>query len=224
MGAVRGAPDIAARLEGACSTGSWRGRIRNLGGGRRFCGDMRRVMLIAVAALVGCGVEGDDAAPDAGPDAADAGGWAGPVTIAPIDGWQPVEAEDDPFADRPDEVVCPEHGYGTEVTLFEVETEVCHYATFAQPTPVALRAGDVVRTTAWHLTLWAPEPAEAHVAFRLGDGPGWERHIPIPSAEAAYAIELVVDDDVPAGTPLYFHVHNHGVNSYRLLEVTATRP
>lgn len=208
-------------MERACSTGA---ALRNLGAARGFCPGMRRVMMVAVAALVGCGGEDADEVPDVSVDAAVAESWAGEVVLAPIEGWQPVAAADDPFDDRPGEVVCPEHGYGTEVTLFEVETEVCHYATFAQPTPVALRAGDIVRTTAWHLTLWAPEPAEAHVAFRLGDGPEWARRIAIPSAEAAYAIELVVDADVPAGTPLYFHVHNHGVNSYRLLEVEAVRP
>lgn len=175
-----------------------------------------------VWALAGCeGAAAPGVVVDAG--AADAG-WSGVVTVAGVEGWAPVEAGADPFEDRPEAVSCPAHGYRPEVTLFEVQTDVCRYGTFAQAVPVALRAGDVLRTTVWHLNLWAGEPAEAHIALRIGDVALWEVFVAIPSREAAYPVEVALPVDVPAGTPLYFHLHNHGANSYRLLGVEAVRP
>lgn len=172
--------------------------------------------------VAGCG----EPAPPAGP--LDAGAavedWSGSVAVAALESWVPVEAARDPFADRPDEASCPPQGYRTELTWFEVATDLCHYATFAQPLPVELRAGDVLRTTVWHLVLWAPEVTEGHVALRLGDRLLWEEFVPIPRTEAAYAIEVMVPVGIPAGTPMYFHLHNHGANSWRLLDVVAERP
>ncbi|MEZ4436231.1 MAG: hypothetical protein R3F65_27860 [bacterium] len=177
-------------------------------------------MLLLLSVLVGC----DEAsAPVAVADAEVDAGWTGVVTVADVERWAPVGAGADPFADRPDAVSCPAHGYRPEVTLFEVQTDVCRYATFAQAVPVALRAGDVLRTTVWHLNLWAGEPAEAHLALRIGDVALWEVFVAIPSREAAYPIEVALPVDVAAGTPLYFHLHNHGANSYRLLAVEAVR-
>lgn len=177
----------------------------------------------AIAVLIsGCG---EAAAPAGTLDAgAGAESWSGRVAIAALESWVPVAAEHDPFADRPGAVNCPPQGYRTELTWFEVATDRCPYATFAQPLPVELRAGDVLRTTVWHLVLWAPEVAEGHVALGLGDRLLWEEFVPIPRTEAAYAIEVTVPVDVPAGTPIYFHLHNHGANSWRLLDVVAERP
>lgn len=159
---------------------------------------------------------------DAGvPDAATA--WRGTALLAATDAWQPVSAEADPFADRPEAVTCPPHGARDEDGLFEVETDICRYGTFAQPLPVDLRAGDVIVATVWHLQLWAAERTQGHVALQLGDALLWERYVPIPGHEAVYPLELPLAADAPAGTPLYFHVHNHGANSWRVLAIEARR-
>lgn len=182
-----------------------------------MCCTARPPLALLVALLVtlaGCD-DGADAQPPA---------WQGEVTLAPIDGWAPLTADDDPFADRPAEVECPDYGAQTEDGIFEVETDVCRYGSFAQPLPVALRPGDVVEATVWHLQLWAPERAQGHVALQLGDRLLWEERPTIPGNEAVYLVEVPVEQDWPAGTPLVFHVHNHGANSWRVLDVTARRP
>lgn len=149
--------------------------------------------------------------------------WSGTAVLATPDDWVAVTADDDPFDDRPADVQCPPHGSSAEDGRFEVETDVCRYGTFAHPLPVALRPGDTVEATVWHLELWAPERSEGHAALRLGDHLLWERRVPIPGQEAIYPIAVTVDFSVAAGTPLYFHVHNHGANSWRLLDVQAHR-
>ncbi|MCA9538015.1 MAG: hypothetical protein KC620_03970 [Myxococcales bacterium] len=173
--------------------------------------------LAAVVALSAC----DDAAE--APAAADMG-WTGEVEVGDISAWQPVAAADDPFADhRPAEVDCPTDGYGREYTTFEVTTDSCHYATFAQPLPVDLRPGDHVVGSLWHLALYAPEAAEAHVALGVGAQVLWEQHIPIPGPEAVFDIDAVVAEAVPAGTPIFVHLHNHGANSWRWTNFEARR-
>ena len=130
--------------------------------------------------------------------------------------FEPVSADEDPFAShRPDEVDC-EVGYAVEIAVFEVETDKCNYGTFAQPILVELDSTDQIRLVIWHLALWATEPAEAHVAIQIGENLIWEAFSPIPGAEEVWDITLDLDAPIPVGTPVYFHVHNHGYNSWRL--------
>ncbi len=186
---------------------------------RRRIATAPRVLLsaaLACGSLVVGGCDGDvEQAVDAG--------WSGTRVIAEPADWVAVSAADDPFDDRPAQVQCPPHGAQAEDGRFEVETDVCDYGTFAHPLPVALRPGDVVEATVWHLELWAPERSEGHAALQLGEQLLWERRVPIPGQEAIYPITITVGAPAPAGTPLYFHVHNHGANSWRLLDVEAHR-
>jgi len=178
----------------------------------------RALLVSVVVGALGCDGGGSDATPDARPDA-----WQGTVVVAAAEDWVPVEASADPFDDRPADVRCPPHGARPEDTHFEVETDVCRYGTFVHPVPVDLAPGDTIEATVWHLALWAPERSEGHAAIMLGDRLLWERRVPIPGQEAIYPIAVTLDASAPAGTPLYFHVHNHGANAWRLLDVEATR-
>ena len=70
----------------------------------------------------------------------------------------------------------------------------------------------------WHLWLWAPQVAEAHVAIQIGD---WlfEETVAIPGPEQSYNPSCMAPKDFLLGTPVVFHLHNHGVNSWRLLKI-----
>ena len=175
------------------------------------------LVLSAAPLLAGCEADEGDAVDAAPPP------WQGSVVLAGPDDWSPVDAADDPFGDRPAEDDCPVHGAKAEDGRFEVETDVCRYGTFAHPVPVELRPGDLIEATVWHLELWAPERSEGHAALMLGDRLLWERRVPIPGQEAIYPISVVADFSAPVGAPLYFHVHNHGANSWRLLDVEGQR-
>ncbi len=146
------------------------------------------------------------------------------ISLSLIDhnAWTVAEASDDPFAGhRPPNVSCPEWSYGLEDEIFEVETDDCNYLSLTQPSLVDLKAGDRVQATLWHLELWAPDPATAHVAVQIGPDLRWEENIPIPGSEHMYEPELIVLEDRPAGTPIHFHLHNHGTNSWRFLSLSA---
>lgn len=144
--------------------------------------------------------------------------------------WTQLDAADDPFDDRPaDAQPCPSPG-GFDIVSgsFEVDTDFCLYMTAAQPSLVDLSPGWVIEAVLWHLDLLPPEKdpeaAEAHMVVRIGDFIVWEGVIPIPNKSAFIEHQIVLDQPLPQGTPVYFHVHNHGPNSYRPLRLTAEPP
>jgi len=172
--------------------------------------------------LIGCAEDQGASSPDVSPPSdsgdlkVDVGATEGVESLVDLSLFEPVAEEDDPFVShRPDEVNC-ETGYALEIGVFEVETDKCNYGTFAQPMKVELDSTDQVRLVIWHLALWAAEPAEAHVAIQIGEHLIWEAFSPIPGAEEIWDVTLELESSIPAGTPVYFHVHNHGYNSWRL--------
>jgi hypothetical protein len=185
---------------------------RNLGRGGGFVEStevMRPFMITAALWVSACGGQ---AAPPI------------PLPVGPLFDpllWEAVDAAQDPFTDRPAEVTCPPGGYGAEASVFEVETRICSYVTVTQPLPAALPAGARLESVVWHLALISDAPAEAHVVLRVGTWDAFEARIPVPTPEAVYPVDWRIPEDVPAGTPVYFHVHNHGYNSYRLGPVEA---
>ncbi len=149
-----------------------------------------------------------------------------PFVIATIDGWVRVT---DPAADvfaamRPvDAPPCDETGYGLEQLglSFEIKTGLCDYLTVAQPIVEPLTAGDVVTIRMWHDELQAPMPTEGYAGVALNGVLGWETTVPIPSPYGTMGGEFTVGHDVAAGTTMQYHVHNHGINSWNLLDVEA---
>ena len=133
--------------------------------------------------------------------------------------WTVSGEAEDPFDDRPESVECSSLGYAAESTYFEVDTTFCEYATFVQPTLVDIAEGDLMTLVAWHLDLWAAEPAEAHMVVQVGDQVLYEEWIPIPSDSNIFEKEGTAEDVLPSGTPVYFHVHNHGYNNWAVSEI-----
>jgi hypothetical protein len=135
--------------------------------------------------------------------------------LVSLDGWQPTPSEADPFNDhRSDPRICA-GGFGAEEGVFEVETDVCPYATFTQPARITGPAGTCLQLRWWHLILSAPEPAEAHMAVQVGERILLEHQLPIPSGSATFEEIVPVVSDLPEGAPVFLHLHNHGANSWR---------
>ena len=101
----------------------------------------------------------------------------------------------------------------------DVDTGSCNFLTLTQPTVLGLRAGQSVEVVAWHLDLFSEVPATAHAAVLLGDQIIWEKLVDIPSTPKLFADVVTVDFDAPLGTPIWFHLHNHGSNEWRLLRI-----
>jgi len=140
--------------------------------------------------------------------------------------WQLVTAAEDPFDDRPETIDCP-GGYGEEDDVFEFDSGVCAYGTFAQPSLAPIAVGDTVELVLVHDPL-EPEDGEesaiAHVALEADGVVMVELHIDIPSDALLHRPTWTADVEIPARTPLHFHIHNHGLNSYRLVSLETTSP
>ena len=137
-----------------------------------------------------------------------------------------TDAAGDPFDDRPaTPAVCQEWAYLAEDSggsrVFSIQTAGCPYATFMQPTLVDVYEGEFLDARLWHFRLTALDPAEAHVAVALGaEGLGVDTRLPMPSDSGVLGNTWRAPRDYPAGTPVYFHVHNHGDNEYQLIELS----
>ncbi|MCA9707921.1 MAG: hypothetical protein KDK70_18865 [Myxococcales bacterium] len=178
--------------------------------------------------LLGCGGSGGHGTDDgqesgtSAPPTSEAGSEStteamlDPVSLARATAWSLDGPQDDPFADeRPDWVQC-EIGWDVVTSGFEVDTSLCTYAAFVQPTLATIAAGDEVEVL---LTRAEPsEPPSGH--FGLAFGP-----------EIVFEVELDEDDvqgrwvattDVPVGTPLHLHLHDDGPNTYRVASLMVT--
>lgn len=146
----------------------------------------------------------------------------GTVSLIDLAAFEKTSAANDPFEDRPSDIVC-EFGFGLEDGFFEFESDLCRYGAFSQPAVAPIRVGDTIDFLLLHENLVSSKPrAQAHIAIAFGDDIVYETRIDIP-AEANFLDEQWVSTiDVPAGTPVHFHLHNHGINSYRLAELSVT--
>ena len=139
--------------------------------------------------------------------------------------WQPLSAADDPWASDGGAASCAPESFGEEYLggelVFYVRTDACPALTVRQPSRAPLRAGQTLEIRLYHFPLIAPEPATAVLIVQLGDTQVWQRELPIPSADEQISEHWQADDDYPAGTPVLFHVHNHGSNEYTLIGVDA---
>lgn len=122
----------------------------------------------------------------------------------------------DPFPDRPDEFECSPLGYGLEGTYFEVSTIDCEYGTFQQGLTHGVPAGTLLKLVYWHLDLWAEEAAQGHLALQVNDTLLHEAYIDIPNGAEVYAFEFEAPAVMVEGDMVFFHIHNHGFNSWSL--------
>ena len=154
--------------------------------------------------------------------AGSSGGEPGlPVPLVRAEAWDLDAAADDPFADhRPDFVQC-EIGWDVETGLFEINTELCLYGAFVQPSLAPIHAGDELELVLLHDALYSAEgEAVAHVAVALGSEIAWQTELPIPSEAGQVRETWTASADLEVGSPIHLHVHNHGTNNYRLVALT----
>lgn len=144
--------------------------------------------------------------------------------------WVPVAAADDPIPDhRPALVDCGVTGAYVELASYEIDTARCNYLARRQPSLVEIRAGDRVAVAAYHATLASVEAGQAHFALLVGGVVVWQELVLIPASPGVvdatpFQAEVPIDVDVPAGTPVDLHLHNHGYNTWTLLEVEVRPP
>jgi len=88
---------------------------------------------------------------------------------------------------------------------------------------VSVATGDTLHLVLWHADLAFEEPARAHVAVSLAGKTVWEGGVDIPGEATIYDLRIPLAFDAPVGSAVEFHLHNHGYNSWTLLELEVER-
>jgi|MDTC01.3.fsa_nt_gb hypothetical protein len=134
--------------------------------------------------------------------------------------WQSIEFSSGPFAElASDESQCDSRGIKFEQGVLEIDTGLCSFYTGEQPLATSIRENDTVSFLIYHGALASTEPALGYVALQIGETIVFEREVPIPFSSQVYADTITTDFEAPSGTPVYFHVHNHGANSWRMAHI-----
>lgn len=140
--------------------------------------------------------------------------------------WVVQSAAEDRFSShRPADVNCPDNSWYNEDGALEVETGFCNYLSVAQPSKAALVKGDSLHLVLWHgdLAFDTPEPVQAHVAITIDGQTVWQEYVKIPADADIYDVRIPINFDAPIGSKVEYHLHNHGYNTWTLLQLEAER-
>jgi hypothetical protein len=135
--------------------------------------------------------------------------------------WQKVSAQNDPFlSHRPAELECGLGGVVIEDGILEVDTGRCNYFAASQPLRRDLHSGQTLLLTLYHDDLFSEDGGSAHIALMIDEQLLWETNIEIPSESRLFTTRIPLSDACFVGEEVYFHLHNHGVNHWRLVSLT----
>lgn len=144
--------------------------------------------------------------------------------LVDVNSWEYQDADEDSLAShRASEDNCPDNSWYNEDGALEVETGYCSYLSLSQPSLTGVAAGDVVHLVLWHGDLAFDEPAEAHVVISLDSQIIWEEQVAIPAEANIFDTRVTVPFDAPAGSKVEYHLHNHGYNTWTLLQLEVER-
>ena len=141
-----------------------------------------------------------------------------PADLINLFDWREAAASEDPFPDRPENVQCPTSSrvieFEEDTSFLEIDTTFCSYITLTQDTQAEIVGGDTIHFRWGHRDLDAPNPAQGHVALLINEELIEDRTVDIPAAEMDTVIQFEMPDDVPLGSPVWLHLHNHGDNQW----------
>jgi hypothetical protein len=139
------------------------------------------------------------------------------LPLIDLDNWSFVELDSDVLMSHQPEVVeCEINAFRVELDQLEIRTDYCNYAAISFTTQIPVKAGETLELLVLHSGLWALETTEAHVAFLLDGEMFWEDNPAIPSQATYFHHDSVSQNDLPVGTELQLHLHNHGLNDWKI--------
>jgi hypothetical protein len=145
--------------------------------------------------------------------------------VSPVD-WVRVLPADDPWGDPGAADVCDPFGYGPSVELgeptFDVRTGLCDPITARATTLAAAVPGEVLSARIWHYALITPgrEPGVAELILEVAEH-RWTTRIDIPAEAGMVEATWPITEAFSPGADAWFHLQNHGANSWHLFEVVA---
>ena len=151
------------------------------------------------------------------------------VPLVDVDAWVLVEPDADAVWPAPEGTpLCAVDAvqvqqFGGERAL-EIDTSVtCGWATVEQPLLASVATGESLQVRVFYFSQTSFPAATAEVGLAVGGEVAMAELVDIPAASGLIAPRLRVQNDAAAGTPIAFHVGNHGANSWNLLEVSLLR-
>jgi hypothetical protein len=146
------------------------------------------------------------------------------ASLIAVEDWaEQGESSDSLAGHRPTELDCQANSWYEEDGALEVETGYCNYLSLTQPGKTDIKAGDTLHLVLWHGDLAFEQPATAHVAISIGGELVWEQQVEIPTEAEIFDVKVPLDFDAPAGAPVEYHLHNHGYNTWTLLQLEIER-
>jgi hypothetical protein len=139
--------------------------------------------------------------------------------------WAIAEPAGDPFsAHATERLLCSTAALRDEGGWIEVNTTTCNYSTLVAHFSIGASAGShITGEVAW-ATLAAIDPAVATLALALGEQVLWSHEVAIPGEANLVSVDFALPERVAAGSALFFHVRNHGYNSWQLSPLTLHSP
>lgn len=129
------------------------------------------------------------------------------------------EAEDVFLDHRPSQIDCGGTGYFVEDGILEIDTGRCNYFAANQPLLHDLVPADTLVVTIYHDHLFSADGGFGHLALSITENILWQTEIPIPSESRLFTAYIPVTRFYESGLPIAFHLHNHGVNHWRLVSL-----
>lgn len=117
-------------------------------------------------------------------------------------------------------IACSPFALRREASWLEVSTVDCNYASLLHRLSEDVPAGSVIRGQVAWATLASTAPALGTLAFAMSDGVLWSHDVDIPGQADIVDVQFVLNQAEPAGSELYFHVRNHGYNTWQLGPLT----
>lgn len=175
-------------------------------------------LVLSTLTLTACG--GDDDAPAPIPCSA-----PGSI-IADATAWRVADDADDPWGAT--EARCPPAQHRVEVQgdvrWHEIETVGCSTATLTQPIRVGLCEGEAIEIELWNFPITEGD-GPWRLAVGVSDGGRFEvlGAIELPLPELGGLVEFTgrAPRDLPAGSPLWLRLSNHGTNTWNLYDIVS---
>ncbi len=140
-----------------------------------------------------------------------------PAQTIAADSWGAASVAEDPFVEyEPGRVRCSPFAYRLEASWLEVTTTSCNYATLVYRFMRDVSPGDVISGELAWATLASIEPAVGTLAFATAGGVLWTHEVDIPGSADIVEVDFELTQAAAAGSALYFHVRNHGYNTWQL--------
>ncbi|MDF3067141.1 MAG: hypothetical protein K0R38_2742 [Polyangiaceae bacterium] len=146
-------------------------------------------------------------------------------SLVGVEDWGTIAREVDPFVDEesPPECEAPGVVVEEEQSWLELDTTECGFITVAAGAGSDVEEGQELSVNVSHFDLDAAEPASAELRLRFEACDAWEKTIPIPSKANVYSERFPSPCAIAQGGQVFFHLHNHGQNTYQLRDISVLR-